>query len=328
MSLSRSVHLVGAMIRGRHVFRKLHAFVFVGLLWIGSWLGCSEKAEPRPAVGTPITKHTEQSAVHVPTAIQTNMPVTVVQTNMPVTLEAKGHVTPCSSVAIRSQVSGVLESVHFKEGDLLKPGDLLFTIDSRGFRDALARAKSDLAKDLGMQKQAASEQEQNAVLLKSKIVSQDSYNESAANSASVAAAVEGDQAAVDLAELELSHCHIYSPINGRAGFVQVSPGNLIPTGEQVLVTVNQTRPVFIDFPIPEQNLAAIRRAAASRALEVQIMAEGRQCCWTGELTAIDNTVDPSTHTILLRARFANEEEALWPGQSVNVRLSLAPRTAD
>ncbi|HZR17366.1 MAG TPA: efflux RND transporter periplasmic adaptor subunit [Verrucomicrobiae bacterium] len=248
-------------------------------------------------------------------------------TNTPVALEAIGHATPISSIAIRSQINGLLESVHFGEGELVKTGQLMFTIDSRPFSDRMAHAKSDLARDAQVQAQAAIEQNENAVLLQNRIVSKDSYNESAANAASLKAAFEADKAAVDLAELELSYCQIRSSIAGRAGFLQVSPGNVIPGPETVLVTVNQTQPIFVDFPIPEAYLPSLREALNRGPIEVRATAQGQQSRWTGTLLTIDNAVDETTHTVLLRARFANNKEELWPGQSVNIAFRTGGTTS-
>lgn len=253
--------------------------------------------------------------------------VAAIQTNMPLRLEALGHATPFSSIAIRSQVGGLLEGVHFKEGDRLRAGDLLFSINSRPFLDALTRATNELAKDLSLQKQAASEQAANAILLRSKAVSQDIYNESQADADSLKAAVEADRAAADLAELDLSCCQIRSPIDGRAGLLQVNAGTVIPGADTVLVTVNQTQPIFVDFPVPEQNLADIRRLDEHQPIAVQARLAGQPTWWTGELSAIDNAVDENTHAVMLRARFANEAEALWPGQTVNVRVVLPTLTS-
>ena len=247
----------------------------------------------------------------------------VVETNMPLTLHALGHVSPFASVAVRSQVNGRLDGVHFKEGDQVKAGDLLFSIDARPFAAALERAKCDLEKDLSLQKQAAIEQQQNAVLLESKALSVDNYNQSTAYVDSLNAAVAADRAAIAAAQVELSFCEIRAPIEGRAGLLQLNAGNVVTAGEMVLVTLNQMEPVFIDFPVPEQELPGIRRARATRALEVHAAPPGEEAsCWNGELTAVDNAIEPESGTILLRARFENQDEALWPGQAVNVSLSL------
>ncbi len=173
----------------------------------------------------------------------------------------------------------------------MQTGQLLFSIDSRPFSERLARAKSDLTRDAGFQTQAAIEQNENAVLLQNRIISKDSYNETAANAASLKAAVEADQAAVDLAELELSYCQIRSPVAGRAGFLQVNPGNVIPGPETVLVTVNQTQPIFVDFPIPEASLPAMREAIQRGELEVHGTAAGQPASWIGTIMAIDNAID-------------------------------------
>lgn len=275
-------------------------------------LGCSPQDSPL----SPTVPHSPEVTV-----------VLAIETNLPLTLHARGHVSPFASVAVRSQVSGRLDRVHFKEGDKLRAGDLMFSIDSRPFATNLERAKSDLEKDLDAQKQAVIEQRQNAMLLQSKIVSEDTFKQSAACADSLSAAIAADRAGIASAQLELSFCEIHAPIDGRAGLLQLDPGNLIAAGEMVLVTVNQTDPVFIDFPLAEQNLPAVRRAISAGPLQVRAALPGdEQTCWTGGLTAVDNAVDPNSGTILLRARFENHDEALWPGQSVNVSLTLPALT--
>ena len=269
--------------------------------------GCSKTHTPGPGNLAPVTQ------VSVAVAVRSNVPIE---------LKAIGHAAPFSSIAIRSQVGGFLDGIHFQEGAMVKAGDLLFTIDKRPFENALARARSDLEKDLGLQKQACSEEQENAALLHSNVISRDNYNESAAYADSLKAAVAADKALVDSAELELSYCQIRSPIDGRAGFVQINQGNIIQPGEMVLVTVNQTQPILIDFAVTERELPAIRDSVANGSLEVQAAVDQRQTWRIGEVTSMDNAVDPNTQTVLVRARFPNQDEALWPGQTVNVLLSL------
>ena len=293
----------------RPVLRILCSLCIRAVLLVDS--GCSKTASPGS------TDPVSVPQVSVATAIGSNVPVE---------LRAVGHVSSFASIAIRSQVSGFLDGAHFKEGAMVKAGDLLFTINDRPFAQALARARGDLEKELGLQKQAAIEEQENAVLLKSNIISKDNYNESAAYADSLRAAVAADQAIVDSAELELSYCQIRSPIDGRAGFVQISPGNVVQLGEMVLVTINQTQPIFVDFPVSEEALPDVRSCAGSARLEIQAAAGHQQNWWTGELMTIDNTVDVNTQTILLRARFPNQNEALWPGQTVNVHLRLQTLT--
>lgn len=310
--MSRLLHRVRT-IRGfgrwRPVLYTLCSVCVRAVLLVDS--GCSKTASLQSPDPVPVPQ------VSVATAMSSNVPVEVT---------AVGHVSPFASIAIRSQVSGFLDGVHFKEGAMVNTGDLLFTIDERPFVDALARAKGDLERDLCMQKQAATEEQENVVLLKRGIISKENYNESAAYADSLRATVAGDKALVDSAELELSYCRIRSPVDGRAGFVQIGPGNVIQPGEMVLVTINQTRPIFVDFPVPERDLPDIRSCAGDARLEVRAAIDHQQEWRTGELVAIDNTVDVNTRAILLRARFPNQNEALWPGQTVDVLLRLQTLT--
>ncbi|HEV2393458.1 MAG TPA: efflux RND transporter periplasmic adaptor subunit [Verrucomicrobiae bacterium] len=246
-----------------------------------------------------------------------------VLTNVPAAIESVGHVSPFKWVAVRSQVSGVLAGVHFKEGDRVQKGDLLFTLDPRPFEDALKQAQGDLDKDLDEQNQASIEEHENAVLLQSRIVSKETYQASAAYAESLKAAISADKAALDTARLDLSNCFITAPISGRAGFIQASSGAVVQGFDTVLVTINQTQPVFVDFPMGESDLPLIRHCLESGArASVQAALPGHeQCLCTGELESMDNAIDLATGTVLVRARFANPDESLWPGQAVNTTLT-------
>lgn len=255
-----------------------------------------------------------------------SVPVTV-QSNGPVELKAVGRVTPFASIAVRSQMSGILKGVHFHEGDMVQQGQLIFTIDAQPYETDFKQATGALEKDLNLEKQAALEENQNAALLRSKIVSEQDYDESAAYAESLKASIAADRAAVESAELELSNCCIYAPITGRAGFLQVSPGNVVQALDMVLVTLNQTQPIFVDFPVSQEQLTLIRRRLGEgKALEVQAIAPGGQGSRTGEFKAIDNQMDGNPGAVQVRAQFPNADEALWPGESVTLSAALGGMT--
>jgi membrane fusion protein, multidrug efflux system len=258
-------------------------------------------------------------------------PVTIavaVRTNVPVQLVAIGHVTAFSTVAVQSRVDGVLEKVHFQQGEAVKAGRLLFTIDPRPFQAALNQAKASLEKDKALARYAEIDARRNAELFHQGIIPQDTNDQTRANADALEATVMADEAAVENAELQLSFCFIHSPINGRVGTLNVNAGNVVKNLDTVLVTVNQTEPAYVDFSVPERELARVRdRLAAAGKLQVTASVPGHeQYPPTGELTIINNAVDVDTGTILLRAVFPNRDELLWPGQFVNAVLTLITLT--
>jgi membrane fusion protein, multidrug efflux system len=250
-----------------------------------------------------------------------------VERDVPIQLQAIGHVVPFSTVAVRSQVDGTLEGVHFKEGAEVKRDELIFTIDTPPYDAALNQAKGTWEKDIALSKNAAVEVSRNAALLKNGIVSQDTYDQSRAAAEALEATLVADKAAVESAELQLSYCYIRSPIGGRLGTLQVNAGNIVKKQDTVLVTIHQLKPVYVDFSLPEQELPRLRDYAAAGKLRVEAHpSEYLQPSPAGELAVINNIVDTATGTILLRAVFPNENEILWPGQFVNTVLTLATQT--
>jgi multidrug efflux system membrane fusion protein len=224
-------------------------------------------------------------------------------------------------------VDGKLERVLFQEGDEVRAGQTLFTIDSRPFESALHQAEANLAKDSALATNAIIEERRNASLLNQQIISQDSFDQTRAAADALRATVVADKAAVENSRLQLAYCTISSPINARAGKLLVNAGNVVKNNDTVLVVLNQTRPIYVDFSVPEQELPRIREHATSAKLKVEARAPGDEALPSaGELAVINNTVDTDTGTILLRALFANAGERLWPGQFVNAALTLTTRT--
>ena len=270
---------------------------------------------------------------------------------MPVQIRAIGTVEPSSTVQIKSQVAGELLSVHFTEGRDVNKDDLLLEIDPRPYREALTQAEASVAKDRAQQAQAQANLARDTA--QSKSAEADGYryeqlakegvapqmqatqSRAAADAAhesvradqaaieSARASLESDQAAVARAKLDLGYCEIRSPVSGRTGNLLVHPGNLIKVNDVALVVINQIAPIFVSFGVPEEQLDAIRQRSAGSNMAVQAYTDAEpNRVARGLLKVIDNTVDTNTGTIRLKAVFDNTDRMLWPGQFVNVVLTL------
>jgi multidrug efflux system membrane fusion protein len=254
------------------------------------------------------------------------VPVTVAlvsQKNMPVQLEAVGSVEAYSTVSIRTQVIGTITQVHFKEGQDVKQGDLLFTIDTRPFEAVLKQAEANLARDAAILANAREQARRYAELVKKQYVSQEQYDQVKTNADALEGSVDADKAAVENAKVQLSYCRIYSPVTGRTGGLLVNEGNLVRTNDAIpLVTINQVSPIYVTFAVPEQNLPEIRKRLSAGKLKIQALSQGEDSPEEGELSFIDNTVDRTTGTIKLKGTFANATRRLWPGQFVKAALKL------
>src|SRR6185436_16190871 len=256
------------------------------------------------------------------------VPVTVataVQKNVPVQIRAVGNVEPYSTVSIKSQVTGIINQAHFKEGQDVKKGQLLFTIDPRPLEAALKQAEANLARDAAQLNNWREQVKRYRELVDKQYVSKEQYDQIKTNADAAEAVVDADKAAVDNAKVQLSYCYIYAPVNGRVGSLLVNEGNLIRLNDGApLVVINQINPINVTFAVPEQHLADLKRHMASSRLKVDARFpsdEGRP--EQGVLAFVDNAVDRSTGTIKLKAEFSNQERRLWPGQFVNVALTLA-----
>lgn len=252
------------------------------------------------------------------------VPVTVarvVQRAMPFELDATGTVEPLQSVAVASQVGGLLTRVEFKEGDEVQKGQVLFEIDPRPFQASLQQARAILDRDRAQLTTAQQDAKRYAELIQKDYVTTQQYDQAQANAASLAATVSADQAAVDNAQLNLQYATIRAPISGRAGSLLIKQGNLIHAAGQPLVVVNQIRPILVRFAVPASNLGRIRRYESNN-LSVTAQPVGGGKVSSGMFSFVDNAVDTTTGTILLKGRFDNGDGALWPGEFVNVALEL------
>lgn len=247
----------------------------------------------------------------------------VTSRTMPVELQAIGNVEAISTVSIKAQISGQLVGVHFKEGDFVKKGQLLFTIERPPFEAALRQAEGTLAKDEAQSLNSKLDAERYQGLGKQGVVSKQQVDAAAAAANAMAATVAADKAAVETAKINLEYTSIYSPINGRTGSVGVKEGNLVKANDvPILVTINQIEPIYVSFSIPEQQLAELKQYSNSKSLKVDAAPQGGTQRFQGRLTFIDNSVDLTTGTIKLKATFDNAAHALWPGQFADVNLTL------
>jgi multidrug efflux system membrane fusion protein len=304
---------------------------------------------------------------------------TVIQKEVPVQIRVIGNVQAYSTVIVKSIVGGEISQVHFTEGQDVKKGDLLFTIDPRPLEAALRQAEANMARDMALvgqveadlaknmalvtqieanierdttqAKNARVEAERYQLLIEKQVVSKQQYDqfrtnaealeatvradkaakesaEAAVRSSKAAmenakAAVRADQAAVDNARVQLSYCYIRSPMDGRTGNLLIQRGNVVKANDVNLLTINQVNPIYAAFSVPEKNLPEIKKYMAGRSLRVEALPPndtgGPE---QGLLTFIDNAVDKTTGTILLKGTFANQDRRLWPGQFVNVVLTL------
>jgi membrane fusion protein, multidrug efflux system len=276
----------------------------------------------------------------------------VAEKDVPIDISAIGNVEAYATISIRSQVTGQLEQILFHEGDFVKSGQLLFTLDRRPFQAALAQAEANLNRDKALLAQAQAQLSRDAAnaeymqlsaerqtqLNQRGIVSKDAADQVRSQADATAALVTADkanvesakaqlvaqEAAVDTSRVQLSYCEIKSPIDGRTGNLSVKVGSLITANQLEMITVARVDPVYVTFSVPAVHLSTIKQHMAGEKLSVTATAQDAGATpATGTLTFVDNAVDTTTDTIKLKATFANGGHSLWPGQFARVSLRLA-----
>ncbi len=253
------------------------------------------------------------------------VPEVVGKGDIGINLNALGTVSSLATVTIRTQISGYLMKVVFKEGDEVKKGDLLAEIDSRPYEATLAQARGQLARDEAMLKGAQVDLTRYQGLAAQNAVPHQTLDTQIALVAQDQGTVEADRAAVKSAEVNLQYCRIVSPLDGRVGLRQVDQGNYVTPGDASgLVVITQLKPISVLFPVPEDNLQAIsKRLQAGAVLPAAAYdRSGATKIADGTLQTFDSQIDQTTGTIKLRAQFSNETETLYPNQFVNIRLLL------
>jgi multidrug efflux system membrane fusion protein len=269
--------------------------------------GCSPGETPSKKSGAPVPVLVARS----------------VAKTMPVQIQAIGNVTPYSKVTIRSQITGQLKAVHFQEGQPVRKDDLLFTIDPRPAQAALNQAAANLVRDEAQRDNAKIQFNRTQKLFTDKIASQEDFDTAKAGLDAFIGTVTADQAAVSNAQLSLAYTAIRAPVDGVAGAQLVYAGNIVKSPDDAMLTINQIHPIYVLFAVPERFLPEIKREMGAGALKAVASFEGMQgAAPVGELTFVDNTVDVTTGTIQLKATFTNTDNQLWPGQFVQVLLTL------
>lgn len=259
---------------------------------------------------------------------QPSVPVsvaTVKRTSVPYIVIANGVAEPMQTVAVEAQVNGILNRVTFAEGQPVQAGQILFEIDARPYVAVLEQARAQLARDEAQAANARRDAARYAALVKEGYVTSSQADQADATAASAAATVVADRANISKAALDVANCTIRAPISGRTGSLLVRQGNLVKANSiPPLVVINQIQPILVRFPVPQSQFPDIQRYyRGGDALLVRATpSEGSGVPLTGTLTFIDNNVDSTTGTVLLKARFSNPEGSLWPGQYTNVTLQL------
>jgi len=248
---------------------------------------------------------------------------------VPVQIQAVGTVEAYATVSIKSRVDGELVRVHFKEGQDVKKGELLFTIDARPYEAALKEAQARLDRDVALMEKAERDARRYAELVAKNFVSSDKYEQFRANFESLRATAEADRAALERARLQLEYCYIRSPMVGRTGRVLVDEGAQVLTAKDDksgMVDISQIMPIYVAFAVPQQNLPAIKAHMAKNELKVTAdIPESQLPPEEGALSFLDNKINSQTGTVTLKASFPNTGRHLWPGQFVTATLTLTTR---
>jgi membrane fusion protein, multidrug efflux system len=258
------------------------------------------------------------------------IPVTVgfaEKRDMPVYVRGIGFVQAFNTVTVKSRVDGQIMKVDFTEGQEVKAGDRLFQIDPRPFQAALDQATAAKQRSEAQLVGAEADLERYGKLIGSGFQSRQSFDQQKAIADALKGAIAGDQAAIDTAKLNLGYADIRSPIDGRTGSRQVDPGNLVQAGQNTaLVTITQTKPIFVNFTVPQDHTDTIRaNQAVAPLVVIAYSSDEKRKLGTGKVTLIENQIDAATGTLKLKATFNNTDERLWPGQFVSVRLVLSTR---
>src|SRR5204862_6479514 len=241
------------------------------------------------------------------------------QKAMPLTLSVIGTVEASSNGAVHPQITGQLTSVEFKEGDDVRKGEIIFTLDFRPLQAALEQAQANLTRDMAQAANARASSARYQDLQARGIATKEQADQSRTTADALDATVQADRAAVENAKVQLQYATITAPISGRTGALMVHEGNLVRANDATaLVVINQVAPIYVSFGIPEGKLPELKRYLAQGTVRVEAAAPGETTTSSGRITFIDNAVDSTTGQIRIKASFPNTDHRLWPGQFANV----------
>lgn len=297
------------------------SLVFLGLIAAGTGIWYYTKPKATAGSGAMSDARSARSEAGTQRAVPVHT-VAVISAAVPVVLDAVGTVESEQSVAVRAEVSGLLKKVNFREGDLVKAGQLLFQIEASALQAEVERVRANLARDQAAWEEALAQVKRLAPLAAKEYVTQQEYAQAVAQERAAHATVQADQAALKSAQVQLGHAGIAAPISGRVGILNIKQGNLVSAASTTpLVVINGTQPVMVAFSVPQQQLQEIREGQRKRPLTVEVRRNAPdKVLTTGALAFIDNAVDTQTGTIRLKARIPNHNEILWPGELVALRL--------
>jgi multidrug efflux system membrane fusion protein len=283
-------------------------------------LGCAAAEEPAASAAGPAAGGRGRGGGGA-------VPVTVAQVtkkSMPVDIVVIGTAEPFSTVSIRSQITGQLEKVNFAEGEDVKQGQVLFTLDRRPLEAALEQAKANLERDMAQAENASAQAKRFQDLAQRGIATKAEVDTSRAGMAALNATVAADRAALENAQVQLEYATIVAPISGRTGALMVHEGNLVRANDTTaLVTINQILPISVSFAIPEARLSELKRYMERGSLRVTATPPNDDAPpAAGRIAFVDNAVDENTGTIRVKGTFPNADRRLWPGQFVNVAVTL------
>lgn len=274
--------------------------------------GCQKTDAPAaarkgpPAVPVSVTRAAEKEALDV--------------------LSAVGSAEAASTVTVRAQVTAPILKAHFQEGQEVRKGQILFTLDTASFVTALQKAEAALARDRALARQAEADAVRLEELVRKDYVTRQQYESARTNAESLQAVLRSDETAIADARLSLSYCTVRAPEDGRTGVILAYPGNLTRANDTPLVVLSRVHPINVAFSIPEGRLADVRKAMAERSLPVSVtFPNGEKETESGKLVFIDSAVAPGTGTIVLKAQFPNAKSHLWPGQFLTASLVLGRR---
>lgn len=299
-------------------FRRISIWLFICVLLVTA--SCSSQV--------PDASSARKAQPNQAKAVKRPVPVLAalaVQKDFPQEIRAIGNVESYAKVSIKPRITGELQKIHFKEGQEVARGDLLFTIDSRPLEAALREARARLEKDKALAVKAEADYRRYENLATGGFVSAEQYDQIRSNLTSLQAAIMGDEAAVESAKIQLGYTSIYSPISGRTGMILLDQGNMIKANDdnKSLVVIEQVQPIYVIFSVPESNLPKIIEGMKAGTLPVTVTTDGSTTGpEKGRLTFVDNSVDVKTGMIRLKGTFDNLSRRLWPGQFVNVALTL------